>query len=240
MPNLCLSALRLAPLLQPVRFQLALASPAPPAALPPAAGAGGARRSLDAPLAVGMSPGDMPGLTAEPSTDSLGGMLFDSEQATALSKERAAADAAWREHQKVRWGWMAHMISAATSRVPLPHGQPRLALCCCSLCVCRARLPPATASFCARCRPPMCPLCCVPRLSWRRAARCWRAKSPRCRWEGGCAAGHLPAALACQVAAVPWPAKSCSLLTLPCVFSLLPGRASWRTWMKPMLCLKTR
>ncbi|PSC71814.1 hypothetical protein C2E20_4927 [Micractinium conductrix] len=86
--------------LQPVRFQLALASPAPPAALPPAAGAGGARRSLDAPLAVGMSPGDMPGLTAEPSTDSLGGMLFDSEQATALSKERAAADAAWREHQK--------------------------------------------------------------------------------------------------------------------------------------------
>lgn len=92
--------------LQPIRLRLTLkedaAHMATPgsdlvAALAPGRRGAAVRRSLD-----GASP--MPalgGLQREASDSSLG---FTAEQASELSKARAAADAAWREHQKARVG----------------------------------------------------------------------------------------------------------------------------------------
>ena len=99
--------------LQPIRMQLLLREDAACLATPgsdlaavgPTAGRG-TRRSLDAfspgllsPVAEGSS-GEA-GLAREGSASSMG--AFSSEQARELSRERKAADAAWREHQKVGW-----------------------------------------------------------------------------------------------------------------------------------------
>lgn len=101
--------------LQPIRMQLLLREDAACLATPGSdltamgpEGGRGTRRSLDAfspgllsPVAEGS--GDAAGLAREGSASSVG--AFSSEQARELSRERAAADAAWRKHQKARWGW---------------------------------------------------------------------------------------------------------------------------------------
>ena len=99
--------------LQPIRLRLRLREDAAHMATPgsdlvgalvgPAPGRGGAgrRSSLDQ-LSPMLSPGDGGAMLTREASDSSLGFSFSAEQATALSKERAAADAAWREHQKVR------------------------------------------------------------------------------------------------------------------------------------------
>ena len=99
--------------LQPVRLQLAVHGDgaADTAGNRPSSssgavvgGASPSRRSLDP------SPGDAPLLGRVASEGSMGALVYSSEQASALSRERAAADAAWQEHQKVcegKWWWWA-------------------------------------------------------------------------------------------------------------------------------------
>ena len=99
--------------LQPVRMQLSLLdadsssagnSPHDLAGLPPSASRRSTRRSLDASSSPGGA-GELSLLAREASEGSMAGLAFGTDPAASeLSRARAAADAAWREHQKVGGG----------------------------------------------------------------------------------------------------------------------------------------
>ena len=157
--------------LQPVRMQLSLldaggsssagGSPLDLAGLPPSVSRRTTRRSLDASASPGAA-GEHSLLAREASDGSMAGLAYGSDQAASeLSRARAAADAAWREHQKVGGGgacrrgclsglhWQGRDLrqrDAASSHTLSDLAQWLLRVCCVVLVLCaglRCALPAA-------------------------------------------------------------------------------------------------